>query len=66
MAAWLDFGAAATATVGCLDAPGVLTEYWTLWVPNILSPYATWAYSCIRPPSRSRRRIRTFGSVVGG
>jgi hypothetical protein len=37
-----------------------------LWVPNILSPYATWAYSWIRPPSRSRRRIRTFGPVAGG
>ena len=37
-----------------------------LWVPNILSPYATWAYSRIRPPSRSRRRTRTSGSIMGG
>jgi hypothetical protein len=27
-----------------------------LWVPNIVSPHATWAYSWIRPPRRSRRR----------
>jgi integrase len=31
-----------------------------VWVPKTLSPYATWAYSWISPPSRSRRRIRTF------
>ena len=37
-----------------------------LWVPNMSSPYATWAYSRIRPPSRSRRRTRTFGSAMGG
>ena len=28
--------------------------------------YATWAYSRIRPPSRSRRRIRTFAPWAGG
>jgi hypothetical protein len=38
----------------------------TLWVPNIMSPYATWAYSRIRPPSRSLRRTRTFGPIAGG
>ena len=38
----------------------------TLWVPDILSPYATWAYSRIRPPSRSRRRTRTSGFILGG
>ena len=38
----------------------------SLWVPNIPSPYATWAYSWIRPPSRSRRRTRTFRLIVGG
>jgi hypothetical protein len=27
-------------------------------VPETLSPYATWEYSWIRPPSRSRRRTR--------
>jgi hypothetical protein len=26
-----------------------------VWVPNIVSPHATWAYSWMRPPSRSRR-----------
>jgi hypothetical protein len=26
-----------------------------LWVPETLSPYATWAYSWIKPLSRSRR-----------
>jgi hypothetical protein len=31
-----------------------------VWVPNILSPYATWAYSWISPPSRSRRKTRIF------
>ena len=31
-----------------------------------LSPYATWEYSWIRPPSRSRRRTRTFAPDAGG
>ena len=26
-----------------------------VWVPNIVSPHATWEYSCSRPLSRSRR-----------
>lgn len=29
---------------------------------KFMSSCAAWAYSCIRPPSRSRRRTRTFGS----
>jgi len=29
-------------------------------------PYATWEYSWIRPPSRSRRRTRTFAPDAGG
>jgi len=29
-----------------------------LWVPKTVSPHATWAYSWIKPPSRSRRRTR--------
>src|SRR5690348_7731646 len=37
-----------------------------LWVPKTVSPYATWAYSWIRPPSRSRRRTRTFAPGAGG
>src|ERR1039457_3129270 len=37
-----------------------------LWVPKTLSPYATWAYSRIRPPRRSRRRTRTFAPRAGG
>ena len=32
--------------------------------PKMLSPYATWVYSWIRPPSRSRRRTRTFWLIV--
>jgi hypothetical protein len=43
----------------------MLNVHGSVWVPNILSSYATWAYSWIRPPSRSRSRIRTFGSVAG-
>src|SRR5215471_3700900 len=38
----------------------------TLWVPKTASPYATCEYSWIRPPSRSRRRARTFAAKVGG
>jgi hypothetical protein len=30
----------------------------TLWEPETLSRYAAWAYSWIRPLSRSRRRMR--------
>jgi len=37
-----------------------------LWVPEILSPHATWEYSWIRPPSRSRRRTRTLGPRLDG
>ena len=35
-------------------------DYMSLWVPKSVSPYATWAYSWIRPPSRSRRSTRMF------
>jgi putative transposase len=34
-----------------------------LWVPTIPSPHATWEYSWIRPPSRSRRRMRMLSSA---
>jgi hypothetical protein len=37
-----------------------------VWVPITLSRYATWEYSQIRPPSRSRRRTRTLASRAGG
>ena len=30
----------------------------SLWVPNTVSPHATWAYSRSRPPGLSRRRTR--------
>ena len=43
---------------------GLINEY--LWVPKTLSPYATWAYSWIRPPSRSRRSTRIFVPIAGG
>lgn len=38
----------------------------SLWVPNTASPHATWAYSWIRPPSRSRRRTRILVPAMGG
>jgi hypothetical protein len=38
----------------------------SLWVPEILSPYAACEYSWIRPPSRSRRRPRRFAPGAGG
>jgi hypothetical protein len=34
-----------------------------LWVPKIPSPHATCEYSWIRPPSRSRRRMRMLSSA---
>jgi hypothetical protein len=37
-----------------------------LWVPKTRSRHATWEYSWIRPPSRSRRRTRTSDPIVGG
>jgi predicted metal-dependent enzyme (double-stranded beta helix superfamily) len=38
----------------------------SLWMPETLSPHATWAYSWIRPPSRSRLRTRTFEPRADG
>jgi hypothetical protein len=39
----------------------------SVWVPRItLSPHATWEYSWIRPPSRSRRRERISVASTGG
>ena len=32
-----------------------------LWVPNTVSPHATWAYSRMRPSSLSRRKTRVPG-----
>jgi len=37
-----------------------------LSVPKLLSPHATWEYSWIRPPSRSRRRTRLLVTLTGG
>ena len=37
-----------------------------LWVPRTPSPHATWTYSWMRPPSRSRRSGRTVASERGG
>jgi len=34
-------------------------------MPKAPSPYATWAYSWRRPPSRSRRMTRDWSSVAG-
>jgi hypothetical protein len=39
---------------------------WSLSVPNIVSPHATWAYSCKRPPSRSRRVTLMSASTGSG
>ena len=36
------------------------------WVPNTVSPHATWEYSWIRPPSRSRRKTRILAPAAGG
>ncbi len=36
-----------------------------LWVPKTMSPHATWAYSWIRLPSRSRRSTRTHALSAG-
>jgi hypothetical protein len=38
----------------------------TLWVPRILSRYATCTYSWMMPPSRSRRSGRMVASASGG
>jgi hypothetical protein len=35
-----------------------------VWVPNIASSHATWAYSCKRPPSRSRR-VTLMSALTG-
>ena len=37
-----------------------------LYVPKIRPPYATWAYSWISPPSRSRRMTLTSASTGSG
>jgi hypothetical protein len=41
-------------------------EVYTLWVPNTVSPRATWVYSRIKRPSRSRRSTRILASSTGG
>jgi MOSC domain len=41
------------------DQQGFAENDWIgLWVPETVLPYATWAYSWIRPPSRSLRTMR--------
>ena len=37
-----------------------------LWVPETASPYATWVYSRMKPPRRSRRRTRMLLISTGG
>jgi hypothetical protein len=67
-----DEGLPGAAGVGVCPAGAAVTRRGTrqtvqgLWVPKTLSPYATWAYSRIMPPSRSRRKTRTFALGVGG
>ena len=38
----------------------------SVWVPETVSPHATWTYSWIRPPSRSRRSALIFAVEAGG
>src|SRR5690349_2144763 len=52
--------------IAIMDQEPHCAEAVTLWVPNILSPHATWAYSWIRPPTRSRLRTRAAGLIAGG
>jgi hypothetical protein len=40
--------------------------FYSLWVPATMSPYATWEYSRIRPPKRSRRRTRIAVTWAAG
>ncbi len=40
-------------------------EYIDLWVPKSCPHHATWAYSWISPPSRSRRATRTMATGAG-
>ena len=51
---------------GALWPPGQGLEVPPLEVPNTVSPHATWEYSWIRPPSRSRRRTRILAPAAGG
>jgi hypothetical protein len=47
--------------------PGASSPSRSLWVPIGHPPHATWAYSCISPPSRSlRRRCRSGWTCCGG
>jgi hypothetical protein len=45
---------------------GLWADSPSLWVPEIVTAYATWAYSRIRPPIRSRHRTRMPVTSVGG
>ncbi len=55
-----------------LEEEGVITVdalAWRLgivWVPETLSPHATWAYSWRRPPSLSRRMTLTSSPMGSG
>ena len=55
-----------TRICAVFDAARLATLAGTLWVPETPSPHATWVYSWIRPPSRSRRRTRTLLRRAGG
>jgi hypothetical protein len=45
---------------------GEITDHLGLWVPRTLSRHATCMYSCMRPPSRSRRNGRMVAPERGG
>jgi hypothetical protein len=49
-----------------LVTPGSVLRWHRLWVPKTMSPHATWAYSWIRPLSRSRRSTRILVRSGGG
>ena len=53
----------AACGLGELHVPGRVVR---VWVPKMLSPYATCAYSWIRPPSQSLRRTRIPVTSTGG
>jgi hypothetical protein len=46
-------------------APRAASTVAIVWVPKTRPPHATWAYSWISPPSRSRRTTRTLAAAAG-
>jgi putative transposase len=61
-ASWKQFLSAQAKTIAAVG----FFHVDTVWVPKTMSPHATWAYSWIRPPGRSRRSTRTHALSAGG